>query len=139
MKNFFRAAATVGTVAVLMTAGTVFASAPALQHHLARSYTYNVTDIYPTMVTLHGMVSAEYSGPGEMWFEYGTQNVFNNYAATWPSKSTVQHFQNSGYNDFTTTIYGLKPNTTYHIQLRAENAIGVTSGGVITFTTSSHI
>ncbi len=45
----------------------------------------------------------------------------------------------NGAGSFTSSIMGLEPNTTYYIRAYATNSVGISYGGVITFTTKEEV
>jgi hypothetical protein len=76
--------------------------------------------------TFNGMVTPE-GGVTKYWFEYGPTEAYGSSTGAGtidePGKVAV-------------LVSGLKPNTTYHFRLRAENGEGVVSGGHLTFKTA---
>ena len=93
-------------------------------------YTYQATSISQNSATLQGAVSGNgYSTSA--YFEWGTTQYFGN---TTGSQLVGTNYGNS---NFSSTIYGLSPNTTYYFRAVAQFGGGTQYGSVLSFTTNS--
>ncbi|OHA85504.1 MAG: hypothetical protein A2408_03240 [Candidatus Yonathbacteria bacterium RIFOXYC1_FULL_52_10] len=92
------------------------------------------TNISENYATLNGYVNPNVSYGGysyntTRWFEWGTSYSLGN--------QTTRITQGSYAGDFSETISGLQPNTTYYFRAAAQNSYGTAYGSTLSFTTGS--
>jgi phosphodiesterase/alkaline phosphatase D-like protein len=88
------------------------------------------TGITATEATLHGEVNPEGSATAYV-FSYGETTSYGSLAP----KSPASMGSGTSYVAVSQTITGLKPATTYHYNVAAQNALGIGVGTDKTFTT----
>lgn len=117
----------------LASLGLLLASAGVSAQNLSQSAPSIVLDgmIHPntSTVALKGTVSA-HNAPTQYWLVCGTSPQSMKTAT--PMASPVL-----GSSTVTSTVTGLKPNTTYYFQLFASNAAGTTASSIQSFTTGN--
>jgi hypothetical protein len=124
MRRLRSAAACASACAVLC----LLAPALALAAGEPTASTGNATGITPTSATLNGTVNPE--GQSTTYdFEYGTTTAYGSQTAMAGAGSGTAGVKVSS------AIVSLKPNTTYHYRLVANNASGTTLGADVSFTT----
>ena len=87
--------------------------------------------ISSTALALSGIVNANNTST-TVTFEYGTTTGYGSTVAAAPNPVT-----GTSNISVTGSLWGLKPNTTYHYRVVGTNAVGITNGGDQTFTTSA--
>jgi uncharacterized protein (TIGR02145 family) len=89
----------------------------------------NATSVLTTSATLNGTVNPN-SLTTTVTFEYGLTTSYGGTAAAAQSPLSAD-----ANGNITATLTGLTPGTIYHFRVKAENSLGITYSGDITFTT----
>lgn len=94
--------------------------------------TDNASSVDESFATLRGRVNPN-DASTTAWFEYGTSFNLGN--------RTSNRFVGDGNNtvDFSQSVFGLQPNTTYFYRAVAQNQFGATRGSIRSFVTSGVI
>ena len=82
-----------------------------------------------TTATLKGLVNANGSSTAVI-FQYGSTTSYGKTIAATPGTLTTRTL-----TPVSAALTGLIPSTTYHLQVKAVNSVGITYGGDMTFTT----
>jgi uncharacterized repeat protein (TIGR01451 family) len=91
--------------------------------------TRNATNVSTSSATLNGRVDGNGSSV-RAWFEYGTNTNLG--------YTTSQNSYGSGSTDYSRSISGLYPNTTYYFRAVAENSDGTDYGSILSFRTGEN-
>ncbi|MEK7561093.1 MAG: hypothetical protein AAB539_04020 [Patescibacteria group bacterium] len=127
-QHFFRAAAFNAAAGVVYGQRQTFYTAPSVPA------AWVVTD-WPTEVTkesaiLHGFVNADASADTQRWFQWGPTAVMQ--------YDTTHTTHGLGSSAYSTSISGLSPRTLYFFRAVAQNAGGLSYGGMYQFTTKAN-
>lgn len=91
--------------------------------------TQPATNITQSSATLNGAVNPN-NAPTTAWFEWGQTTSLGN------TTSSQSFGSGSGMQSFSMAVSGLQTNATYYFRAMAQNAFGVTTGTILSFTTS---
>jgi hypothetical protein len=91
--------------------------------------TMAVTNLGRSSATLNGTVTAN-NATTQYWFAYGTSNT-----ALTGTTIRAGALTGTSATPVNATLTGLRPFTTYYFRVFASNAVGTTSGSVLSFTT----
>ena len=109
----------------------LFASGPFTSYAAAYILTGNATSVTTTSAVFGGYVDGGNS-PTRAWFEYGTDPEFKNYTFT-----NAYSFNPGQRSNFSSSVLGLNPNTTYSFRAVAQNSAGRVLGNTYSFTTNT--
>lgn len=93
--------------------------------------TRSATDITETSAVLQGYVNPNGTSDTTRWFEWGTSQSLGN--------TTSRLTQGSSAGNFSASISGLAPNTTYYFRAVAQNVAGTVYGSTMSFTTTGTV
>ena len=86
------------------------------------------TNILENSATLRGYLTTNSTSDVTRWFEWGTSYSLGN---------QTTRFNQSYDGEFSSSVSGLAPNTTYYFRAAAQNSYGTAYGSTLSFTTGS--